>query len=140
MPTSPTRLTRWAIGLVLPACVVFTTARGDDPPKPPVQLTAKEDHQRMMDLLNINELRREGDGRVPKDTPQVKWEVTATDKQTVGDVPVVTKRLVGHVDNTSYPLVSVDIQLTLTTPANAAGPVPVILEFGFGFGGKGPAG
>ena len=47
----------------------------------------------------------------------MKWEVTATEKQTVGDVPVVTKRLVGHVDNSSYPPITVDIQLTLTTPA-----------------------
>ena len=47
-------------------------------------------------------------------------------------MPVVTKQLVGHVDNSSYPLVTVDIQLTLTTPANASGPVPVIMEFGFG--------
>jgi hypothetical protein len=35
------------------------------------------------------------------------------------------------VDNSSYPLINVDIQLTLTTPAGAKGPVPVILEFGF---------
>ena len=47
------------------------------------------------------------------------------------NVPVVTKHLSGHVDNSSYPLVSVDIQLTLTTPANATGPVPVIMEFSF---------
>ena len=44
---------------------------------------------------------------------------------------MVDKKLVGHVDNSSYPLVTVDIQMTLTTPANAAGPVPVpvIMEF-----------
>src|SRR4029079_1112192 len=48
----------------------------------------------------------------------------------------VTKQLVGRVDNSSYPQITVDIQLMLTTPANATGPVPVIMEFGgFGFGG-----
>src|SRR5262249_27705549 len=47
----------------------------------------------------------------------------------------------GHVDNAAYPPISVDIQLTLTTPAEAKGPVPVMMEFGFaGFGGKGPFG
>jgi hypothetical protein len=87
----------------------------------------------------VEDFDREVYGRVPKETPKVKWELTATDKQTVGDVPVVTKRLVGHVDNSVYPAVTVDIQLTLTTPAEAKGPVPVIMEFGFGgFGGKGP--
>jgi hypothetical protein len=73
---------------------------------------------------------REVYGRVPVETPKVNWEVSSTTKESVGDVPVVTKKLVGHVDNSSYPLISVDIQLTLTTPANAAGPVPVIMEFG----------
>jgi hypothetical protein len=65
----------------------------------------------------------------------VKWEVTDTKKDRVGETEVVTKKLVGHVDNSSYALVTVDIQLTLTTPADAKGPVPVMMEFGFGFGG-----
>lgn len=86
----------------------------------------------------VEDFDREIYGRVPKETPKVKWEVTSEEKQTVGDVPVVTKKLVGHVDNSSYPLVNVDIQLTVTTPEKATGPVPVIMEFGFGFGGKGP--
>ena len=71
-------------------------------------------------------------GRVPKDTPKVKWELTKTTNEKNGDVPVITKKLVGHVDNSSYPAITVDIQLTLSTPSNAAGPVPVIMEFGFG--------
>jgi hypothetical protein len=86
----------------------------------------------------VEDFDREVYGRVPKETPKVKWEVTSTEKQMVGEVPVVTKRLVGHVDNSAYPPVTVDIQLTLTTPADAKGPVPVIMEFGFAFGGKGP--
>jgi hypothetical protein len=85
----------------------------------------------------VEDFDREVYGRVPKETPKVKWEVTATDKQTVGDVPVVTKRLVGHVDNSTYPPVTVDIQLTLTTPEKADKLVPVIMEFGFGGFGKG---
>jgi hypothetical protein len=88
----------------------------------------------------VEDFDREIYGRVPRGTPKVLWEVTATDKQTVGEVPVVVKRLVGRVDNSSYPLITVDIQLTLTTPADAKAPVPVIMEFGFSFGGKGPVG
>jgi hypothetical protein len=68
----------------------------------------------------------------------VKWEVTATEKQVVGTAAAVTKRLVGSVDNSAYPPISVDIQLMLTTPADAKGPVPVIMEFGFGGRGLGP--
>ena len=74
---------------------------------------------------------REVYGRVPATTPKVTWEVVNTAREMNGDVPVITKRLVGHVDNSSYPHVTVDIQLTLTTPAAAAGPVPVMMEFGF---------
>jgi hypothetical protein len=78
----------------------------------------------------VEDFDREIYGRVPAHTPKVNWEVSDTARETVGDVPVITKKLVGHVDNSSYPLITVDIQLTVTTPANAAGPVPVMMEFG----------
>ena len=73
-------------------------------------------------------------GRIPSNVPKVTGEVTQTAASS-DVVPAVTKTLVGHVDNSSYPLISVDIRATLTIPANAAGPVPVMIEFaGFGFG------
>ena len=43
---------------------------------------------------------------------------------------MITKTLVGHVDNSADPSITVNIDLTLTTPADAKGPVPVIMEFG----------
>jgi hypothetical protein len=61
----------------------------------------------------------------------VKWQVTSLSRELNGDVAVITKKLVGHVDNSSYPAITVNIDLTLTTPANARGPVPVIMQFGF---------
>jgi (4-O-methyl)-D-glucuronate---lignin esterase len=154
---------------------------------PPVQLTAGQDRQRMMDLLHIKSLRpgasgnpnapnaanydeskanpypklpdplllNDGQrvttakmwwderrpqigaafdedvyGKVPAHTPKVNWEVVSTKNEIVGGVPVITKKLIGHVDNSSYPLVTVNIDLTVSTPANATGPVPVIMEFG----------
>jgi hypothetical protein len=155
---------------------------------PPVEMTAPQDHQRMMKLLGITSLRpgadpnhpnapnavnydeakanlfttlpdplvmkngkkvtsvkawtrrraeiiedfdREVYGRVPAHTPAVKWEVIVSKTEVNGDAPVITKQLVGHVDNSAYPHITVDIQLTLVTPADAHGPVPVMLEFGF---------
>ncbi len=82
---------------------------------------------------------REVYGRVSKVTPKVTWEVTETTKDMVGTVAVTTKKLVGRVDNSAYPRISVNIQLSLTTPTDAKGPVPVVMEFGFGagFGGGG---
>jgi len=71
---------------------------------------------------------REVYGVVPTNTPSVRWEVKSTIKEMNGDVPVITKKLVGHLDNTAYPIVSVDIDLTLTTPSNARAPVPVMIE------------
>jgi hypothetical protein len=70
-------------------------------------------------------------GRAPKVTPKVTWEVTSTIREMNGDVPVLTKTLVGHVDNSAYPAISVDIQLTFSSPANALGPVPVMMELSF---------
>ncbi len=70
-------------------------------------------------------------GRVPKNVPPVHWEVTSTTRAVNGGVPVITKHLVGHVDHASYPLIDVNIDLTLTVPANATRPVPVIMQFAF---------
>ncbi len=187
------RSIRWsvALALLLMGNVVATGENPAPPPTanqpPPVQLTAEQDHQRIMDLLHIKSLREGADGRnpkapnyasydeskanpypklpdalllnngkkvtkaklwwtkrrpeivedfdreiygrVPKDTPKVNWEVISTTKETNNEVPIITKKLIGHVDNSSYPAITVDIQLTLSTPANANGPVPVIMEF-----------
>jgi hypothetical protein len=67
----------------------------------------------------------------PANLPKVTWEVVSTTPEKNGDVAVITKRLLGHVDNSIDPAIKVDIDLTLTTPANATGPVPVMMEFGF---------
>ncbi len=78
----------------------------------------------------VEDFDREVYGRMPKVTPKVKWEVVSTTNEEKYGVPVVTKQLVGHVDNSSYPAVTVDIKLTLTTPAKAVN-VPVIMELMF---------
>jgi hypothetical protein len=159
------------------------------PLSPPVQMTAEQDHKRIMELLNITSLRpgrdgmnpkspnyanydeskanpfpnlpdplilkngqkvataeswwklrrpeivedfdREIYGRVPKDTPKVNWKVIGITRDSSDAVPTITKELIGYVDNSSYPLITVEIKLTLTTPANAIGPVPVIMQLAF---------
>jgi hypothetical protein len=203
MSTAAARSFRWCLGLMLLAMIGLPLTRADDPPKKedpaPVQMTAQEDHKRMMEQLKITSIRRGANGndknaenyanydeakanpypklpdplvmkdgkkvttaemwtkkrraeivedfdsevygRVPKETPKVRWEVADTKEQKVGEIAVVTKQLMGHVDNSSYSQITVDIKVTLTTPANAKGPVPVMMEFGFGGGGgRGPGG
>lgn len=67
-------------------------------------------------------------GKMPENVPAVHWEVVKTVREMNGDVPVVTKKLVGHVDDSGCPAIKVDIDVTLSTPANAKGPVPVIMQ------------
>src|SRR6266478_7054656 len=50
----------------------------------------------------VEDFDREVYGRVPKDMPKVTWEVTSTTEQMMGDTPVITKQLIGHVDNSAY--------------------------------------
>jgi hypothetical protein len=80
----------------------------------------------------VEDFEREVLGRVPKNVPKVAWTVTNTVNAMVGPYPVIGKQLVGHVDNSSYPLITVDVQMTLVTPADARGPVPVMMMFGGG--------
>ncbi len=78
----------------------------------------------------VEDVEREVYGRIPRNVPKVTWTVTLTDKEMVGRSPVIAKQLGGHVDNSTYPLINVDISMTLVVPANAKGPVPVLMMFG----------
>ena len=170
-------------GVVLGFSSAHALAQVAAGPAPPVQLTAAEDHQRLLDLLHITEARpgvgsktagydeatanpwpelpkilvlnngkpvttakvwwserrpqivemfdREVYGRVPANTPAVRWDVASTTKGEDGGVATVTKQLIGHLDNSAYPLIEVDMEVSLTLPANATGPVPVVLEITF---------
>jgi hypothetical protein len=48
----------------------------------------------------------------------------------IGFTPVIAKDLIGTVDNSGYPAISVKIHATLVVPANAKGPVPTLIMFG----------
>jgi hypothetical protein len=78
----------------------------------------------------VEDFEREVLGRVPKNVPKVTWTITNSLEATVAGRPVVGKQLVGHVDNSSFPGITVDIQMTLVTPTDAKGPVPVMMMFG----------
>jgi len=78
----------------------------------------------------VEDFEREVLGRVPKNAPRVTWTVASTANTTAGGIPVVERQLVGRVDNSSYPSIDVEIQMTLVTPAAAKGPVPVMMMFG----------
>ena len=63
----------------------------------------------------------------------VTWSIKITDREFVvpGFIPVIAKQIVGHVDNSEYPLINVNIKMILVVPVNVKGPVPVLMMFGF---------
>ncbi|PYT15710.1 MAG: hypothetical protein DMG59_12895 [Acidobacteria bacterium] len=80
----------------------------------------------------VEDFEREVYGRVPASVPKVTWTVTERATAMIGEHAVTSEKLTGHVDNSSCPLINVDIQLTLALPAAAASPVPVMMMFGRG--------
>jgi hypothetical protein len=78
----------------------------------------------------VGDFEREVYGRIPLNTPKVTWEVTKTAEAQVGKYAVIGKQLLGHVDNSSYPDVQVQLQMTLVLPAGRKGPAPVMMMFG----------
>lgn len=74
---------------------------------------------------------REIYGRVPENIPGVSWETVSIKDTMDGGYPVRIKYLKGHVDNSSFPEINVDIELVLGIPGETNEAVPVIMEFGF---------
>ncbi|HEY2859342.1 MAG TPA: acetylxylan esterase [Terracidiphilus sp.] len=79
----------------------------------------------------VDDYEREILGRAPAHLPAVKWEVASTTRENWLGIDVVTQRLIGRIDNSSYPQIAPTIDLILFTPAHATGPVPVLMELGF---------
>jgi hypothetical protein len=86
----------------------------------------------------VEDFEREIYGRAPKDAPKVTWMVSSNVVDgLVGKLQANGKALVGHVDNSAFPEINVDIRMTLVTPAAAKERVPVLMMFGGFFGGSG---
>src|SRR6478672_6042502 len=68
----------------------------------------------------MEDYEREVYGRIPQDVPKVTWEVTAVDREFIfpGFIPVIAKKIVGHVDNSKYPLINVDIKMIVQTDSS----------------------
>ncbi|MBB4079591.1 hypothetical protein GGR28_002216 [Lewinella aquimaris] len=102
---------------------VFETTSGE-----PVTTPDKWWDVRRPELVSLFE--QEVYGRVPDRVPSVTWTTKVEDREYVGRIPVVAKQLIGHVDNSSYPAIEVDIEMMLVVPTNVSGPVPVLMMFG----------
>src|SRR5262245_57413657 len=79
-----------SLGLIALAFACAPPARGDDP-QPPVELTAQEDHQRMMELLKITELRRGANPRDPAAPNAVNYDESKANPYPKLPEPLVMK-------------------------------------------------
>ena len=86
----------------------------------------------------VDDFDREVLGRVPRNVPAIAWRVHRAAAFGVGGRPVLGKELIGIVDNSTYPQITVEIQMTVVTPAHASRRVPVMMMFG-GRSGMPPA-
>ena len=84
--------------------------------------------QRRPELVELFE--REVYGRIPANVPSVTWEVKETRDEKKGEIAVVEQHIIGTVDNSACPEISVEISMSLTLPREASGPVPVLMMFG----------
>ena len=80
----------------------------------------------------VADFEREVFGRVPARVPRVDWKAIATREWTLGGRKVVGKQLVGTVDNSAFPAISVEVCMTLVLPAGASRPAPVMIMLGGG--------
>src|ERR1700691_5263464 len=70
-------------------------------------------------------------GKYPAHIPGVTWKVDSVEQMTVQGIPAIVKHITGHVDNTAYPAITVDIHADVVTPASTKGTkVPVIIGGG----------
>ncbi|HUB29065.1 MAG TPA: hypothetical protein VL967_05180 [Terracidiphilus sp.] len=68
-------------------------------------------------------------GRVPAVVPKVTWKVAIVDHEMIGFTPVIAKDVIGEVDNSGDPSITVKMHMMVVTPAHANGPVPLLMMF-----------
>lgn len=74
----------------------------------------------------LNDFLTEIYGKMPKNTPKVRFEVTEV-TDTALSKKAIRKTIVGHIDNARYPTAKPSVNMTLYVPANAKGPVPLMV-------------
>lgn len=119
--------------------VNYDEAKADPYPNWPDPLVDAKGHRvtsaedwwatRRPELVELFE--REIYGRIPDNVPKVTWTVQTVDHELLGFTPIVATKLIGHVDNSGYPQVSVDIPMMLVRPEHAKLPMPVLIRYQF---------
>jgi hypothetical protein len=70
-------------------------------------------------------------GKYPAHIPTVTWKIDSVETMPVQGIAAIIKHVTGHVDNSSYPAITVDIHADVVMPASTKGKkVPVIIGGG----------
>ncbi len=60
-------------------------------------------------------------GKYPAYIPGVTWKVDSVEETTVAGVAATVKHISGHVDNSAYPAITVEVDADVVTPASSKG-------------------
>jgi hypothetical protein len=75
----------------------------------------------------LEDYRSEIYGRIPSNTPSVKFEVVSTDSSAVSNAAIL-KKVVGHIDNSAYPSDTPRIEISLYLPKGVKGRIPLMVQ------------
>lgn len=68
-------------------------------------------------------------GSIPDGVPTVKWTAKEIKDTIIDGVSAVSKMMIGHVDNSNYPLIGVDIKMLVVLPTSVKTRIPVLMMF-----------
>lgn len=92
------------------------------------KVTTKEQWEKRREEI-MEDFDREMYGILPENIPTVNWKVISKKDSLIGEYPVQVEKLLGEVDNSAYPEIEVEIEMTLTTPLKTENEVLVVLKF-----------
>jgi hypothetical protein len=71
----------------------------------------KQRRPEIVEILNVKYM-----DVMPADIPKVTWSVILTEREFLGWTPVIARKVIGHVDNTAYP--AIDVNISIVTVVN----------------------
>jgi len=80
----------------------------------------------------VADFEREVYGRIPPHVPAVSWALSASEVERIGATSVTASRVIGHVDNSADPAISVEIPMIVVKPQRHVGAMPVLIMFVLG--------
>ncbi|MDX1543611.1 MAG: acetylxylan esterase [Christiangramia sp.] len=93
-----------------------------------VEVTNEEEWLRRRNEI-LDDFNQEVYGQIPGNIPAVTWRTISEKDSVISNHPVIVKEMMGEVDNSIFPEIEVNIDMTVILPKNVEGEVPLILNF-----------